>query len=75
MVMAIKTGRKNQGEGCMNLEKMSTKGINRIIIGKAIKVYPKYLTAFTIYPKLLLNVSFLPRKWRIKLHRAEVFNN
>ena len=75
MGIAIKIGSQNQGEGYMNLEKMSTKGVNRIIIGKAIKVYPKYLTAFTIYPKLLLNVSFLPRKWCIKLHRAEVFIN
>ncbi len=41
MGIAIKTGRQNQGEGCVNLEKMSTKGVNRIIIGKAIKMYPK----------------------------------
>tara|TARA_Y100000031_G_C7935186_1_gene254540 strand:- start:275 stop:457 length:183 start_codon:yes stop_codon:yes gene_type:complete len=58
MGIAIKNGSQNQGEGCMNLEKMSTKGINRIIIGKAINKYPKYLTAFTMYPKLLLNASF-----------------
>lgn len=44
----------------MNLEKMSTKGVNRIIISKAINRYPKYLTAFTMYSKILLNASFLP---------------
>lgn len=57
----------------MNLEKMSTKGVNRIIISKAINKYPKYLTAFTMYPKLLLNVSFLPRKWCIKLTPFRLF--
>ena len=41
MGIAIKIGSQNQIEGCVNLEKMSTKGVNRIIIGKAIKMYPK----------------------------------
>ena len=39
----------------MNLEKISTKGVNRIIISKAINKYPKYLTAFSMYPDMLLN--------------------
>ena len=60
MGIAIKTGRQNQFDRCINSEKMKTKGINRIIISKAIKVYPKYLTAFTMYPDMLLNDSFLP---------------
>ena len=58
MGMAIKTGSQNQIDRCINSEKMETRGINRIIISKAINKYPKYLTAFTMYPKLLLNASF-----------------
>ena len=57
MKMAIKTGSSNQKGlgGSMKVETTATKGVNRIIISKAIKVYPKYLTAFTMYPDMLLN--------------------
>ena len=58
MEMAIKTGSSNQRERSMKVETTATKGVNRIIISKAINKYPKYLTAFTMYPKLLLNASF-----------------
>ena len=58
MEMAIKTGSSNQRERSMKVETTETKGVNRIIISKAINKYPKYLTAFTMYPKLLLNASF-----------------
>ena len=55
MEMAIKTGSSNQRERSMKVDTTTTKGVNRIIISKAINEYPKYLTAFTMYPKLLLN--------------------
>ena len=62
MEIAIKTGSSNQKGlgGSMKVETTATKGVNRIIISKAINEYPKYLTAFTMYPDMLLNDSFLP---------------
>ena len=58
--MEINKGSSNQREGIMKVQTIALRGVNRIIISKAIKVYPKYLTAFTMYSKILLNAWFLP---------------
>ena len=55
MVMAIKASSQNQSEECVNPKKRPPKRVNRTIISKAIKMYPKYLTAFIMYSNILLN--------------------